>query len=186
MVVVWVIKSTLQKGSTITRIHPCCVATNTLLCSCTSKGDATVRRSRYSTITDAGAVTDKFDTTALALTSLSEGEHTVDFELVDNTGQPLTPAAMASVTFTVSTITQVATIADLRAGTEGEFFELTGEAIISYIVTLLHYLANKVVQCSKKKSRGIEYPAALSSLPLTIISIFVSRQPQCHLAASGL
>jgi hypothetical protein len=84
---------------------------------------------------DAGAVTDKFDTTALALTSLSEGEHTVDFELVDNTGQPLTPAAMASVTFTVSTITQVATIADLRAGTEGEFFELTGEAIISYIVT---------------------------------------------------
>jgi hypothetical protein len=36
------------------------------------------------------------------------------------------------VTFSVSSVNQVATIAALRAGTEGEFYELTGEALITY------------------------------------------------------
>ncbi|WP_460220710.1 T9SS type A sorting domain-containing protein [Psychroserpens sp. MEBiC05023] len=84
---------------------------------------------------DGGSFTDKFDTAALNLTGLAEGAHSVDFELVDNSGQSLPTAATASVNFTVSTISQVANIAALRAGTEGDFYELTGEAVISYIVT---------------------------------------------------
>ncbi|WP_053002268.1 T9SS type A sorting domain-containing protein [Kordia jejudonensis] len=39
------------------------------------------------------------------------------------------------VAFSVSNITQVNNITDLRAGTLGGFYELTGEALISYIVT---------------------------------------------------
>lgn len=84
---------------------------------------------------DGGSIVDKFDTMPIRLTGLSEGVHTVDVELVDNSGQSLPTAATSNVSFTVSTISQVATVADLRAGTDGEFYELTGEAIISYIVT---------------------------------------------------
>lgn len=39
------------------------------------------------------------------------------------------------VSFSVANITQVNNLTELRAGTTGEFYELTGEAIISYIVT---------------------------------------------------
>lgn len=81
---------------------------------------------------DGGSTVDKFDTSDISLTSLSEGAHTVDVELVDNSGQSLSPAATATVSFTVSTLTQVANIAALRAGTVGEFYELTGEAFLTY------------------------------------------------------
>ncbi|MGY0391549.1 T9SS type A sorting domain-containing protein [Bizionia sp. KMM 8389] len=84
---------------------------------------------------DGGTTTDKFDTTAISLTGLAEGSHTVNVELVDNSGQPLATPATATTTFTVSTISQVATISDLRAGTLNSFYQLTGEAVISYIVT---------------------------------------------------
>jgi hypothetical protein len=39
------------------------------------------------------------------------------------------------VSFSVESETQVATITDLRAGTVGGYYELTGQAVISYIVT---------------------------------------------------
>ncbi len=39
------------------------------------------------------------------------------------------------ITFSVGSLNQVANITELRAGTLGETFELTGEAIITYIVT---------------------------------------------------
>ncbi|MDN3491354.1 T9SS type A sorting domain-containing protein [Winogradskyella bathintestinalis] len=85
---------------------------------------------------DGGANIDKFDTAAVSLSSLTDGSHTVDFELVDNSGASLSPDAVtASVTFDVTSTNQVSDITALRAGTLGEFYELTGEAIISYIVT---------------------------------------------------
>lgn len=84
---------------------------------------------------DAGPSVDKFDTAAISLSGLADGAHTVDLELVDNSGASLSTAVTASVTFTVTTIGQVANITALRAGTDGDFYELTGEAIISYIVT---------------------------------------------------
>ena len=84
---------------------------------------------------DAGAAILKYDTTPISLVGLATGSHTVTMELVDNNDNPLTPAVTASVTFTISGTTQVADLAALRAGTVGDFYELTGEALISYIVT---------------------------------------------------
>jgi len=84
---------------------------------------------------DAGAAILKYDTAPISLVGLATGSHTVTMELVDNNDNPLTPAVTASVTFTISGTTQVADLAALRAGTVGDFYELTGEALISYIVT---------------------------------------------------
>ena len=60
------------------------------------------------------------------------GAHTIDLELVDNSGTSLSPAATASVSFTVTSVAQVSNIAALRAGTEGQFYQLTGEALLTY------------------------------------------------------
>lgn len=84
---------------------------------------------------DGGAAILKYDTAPISLVGLATGSHTVAMELVDNSGAPLSPAVLASVTFTISGTTQVADLATLRAGTVGDFYELTGEALISYIVT---------------------------------------------------
>ncbi|MBQ0769949.1 MAG: T9SS type A sorting domain-containing protein [Bizionia sp.] len=84
---------------------------------------------------DGGPAILKYDTAPINLVGLASGSHTVAMELVDNSGAPLNPAVTASVTFTVSGVTQVADITALRAGTVGDFYELTGEALISYIVT---------------------------------------------------
>lgn len=81
---------------------------------------------------DGGSVVMKFDTDPISLTGLSDGNHTVDLELVDNNHQPLTTPVTTSVSFNVTTIAQVANIAALRAGTEGEFYQLTGEALLTY------------------------------------------------------
>ncbi|WP_179353045.1 T9SS type A sorting domain-containing protein [Winogradskyella vidalii] len=67
----------------------------------------------------------------------TDGEsYTVTADLIDGTGTIST----STITFSVSnptTTTQVANITELRAGNTGEeyIYELTGEAIISYIVT---------------------------------------------------
>lgn len=47
---------------------------------------------------------DKFDVTDINLTSLTYESHTVDMELVDNTGMSLVPAVTSSVTFTISQV----------------------------------------------------------------------------------
>ncbi len=78
---------------------------------------------------DGGTATDKFDTTPITVTGLTAGTtHTVNMELVDNSGNALNPAVTASVTFEIGTYTQVATLADLRAGTVGSYYHYTGEA----------------------------------------------------------
>ena len=84
---------------------------------------------------DGGSVVMKYDTDPISLTGLADGNHTLDLELVDNSHQPLASPVTASVSFDVTSTTQVANITALRAGTVGEFYELTGEAIISYIAT---------------------------------------------------
>lgn len=58
--------------------------------------------------------------------------YTVTAELVDNVGNSLNPKVEATVSFSIGTSTEVANIAALRAGTEGEFYTLTGEAILTY------------------------------------------------------
>ncbi len=77
---------------------------------------------------DNGTAIDKYDTNPIQLTGLTAGTHTVDMKLVDNSGSDLNPAVTASVTFSIASYTQVATLADLRAGTVGDYYHYTGEA----------------------------------------------------------
>ena len=77
----------------------------------------------------------KFDTDPINLVGLAEGGHTVIMKLVDNDHVDLDPPVADTVNFTVNTpdIVDVATIADLRAGSmDGTVYRLTGEAIITY------------------------------------------------------
>ncbi|MCF1420537.1 T9SS type A sorting domain-containing protein [Mangrovimonas futianensis] len=82
---------------------------------------------------DAGGTVMVYDTDPIALTGLADGEHTVDVWLVDNTHTPLDPPVEASVTFTVTSITEVADLATLRASAEGGIYEVTGEVIVSFV-----------------------------------------------------
>lgn len=86
-------------------------------------------------IVDGGSTVDKFDTTPISLT-LGSGPHTVDIELVDNAGAPLSPPATASVSFTIAALNPIADIATLRAQPTGatNFYQLTGEAIVTFAV----------------------------------------------------
>ncbi len=60
--------------------------------------------------------------------------YTVTAELVDNAGASLSPAVTATVTFSVASYTQVADLAALRAGTEGEYYEMApgAEVVMTY------------------------------------------------------
>lgn len=82
---------------------------------------------------DAGGTVMVYDTDPIALTGLADGEHTVDVWLVDNTHTPLDPPVEASVTFTVTSITEVADLATLRASAEGGIYEVTGEVIVTFV-----------------------------------------------------
>ena len=76
------------------------------------------------------AITDTFSPLTIGTTN---GEtYNVTADLVDGGGTILDTDM---ITFSVSSINQVANITELRAGTLGGTYELTGEAIISYIVT---------------------------------------------------
>lgn len=82
---------------------------------------------------DGGGTVMKYDTTPIVLTGLAVGNHTVTFSLVDNSHANLNPAVTATVTFTIAGITNVATIADLRAGTANSYYNLTGTAVVSHV-----------------------------------------------------
>jgi len=78
---------------------------------------------------------DKFDTSPINI-EVADGEtFTVTMELVDSNGSSLNPAESKSITFSIGSLTPVANISALRASTIGETYQLTGEALISYIVT---------------------------------------------------
>lgn len=81
---------------------------------------------------DRGAPVDKFDTNDITFDSLTEGEHSVAIELVDNGGNSLSTPVTETVSFTIASYTQVADLSALRAGTEGEYYELTGEVVLTY------------------------------------------------------
>ena len=81
---------------------------------------------------DGGGVVMKYDTNDIMLTGLSVGPHTVVATLVDDTHTPIAGPIEATVTFTIEGTTQVANINALRGGTINDFYELTGEAFITF------------------------------------------------------
>jgi len=77
-----------------------------------------------------------FDTTTTGLFSLNLtefGTHTVAVGFTDLFGVPTGAQDTIVIVVNESVITDIATIADLRAQTEGEYYRLTGEAVISYL-----------------------------------------------------
>lgn len=68
---------------------------------------------------DAAADVSKFNTTDIVFTGLSFGTHTVDMELVDNSGASLSPAVTSSVSFTISQV-QLLPFTDSFNYTDGE------------------------------------------------------------------
>ncbi|HLV39447.1 T9SS type A sorting domain-containing protein [Xanthomarina sp.] len=70
-------------------------------------------------------------TSPFAVSTADGQTYTVTADLVNGTGT----LATDTITFSVASITQVADLTALRAGTTGELYELTGEVIISYMVT---------------------------------------------------
>jgi len=80
-----------------------------------------------------GAAVDKFDTNNISLSSLTAGStYEVVVELVDNSGNSLSPAVSATVNFSIGTYTVVTDLAALRAGTEGDYYEISGEVIYTF------------------------------------------------------
>ncbi len=75
--------------------------------------------------------TDVDVTSPFAIPTMDGGMYSVTVELYDSN----VVVDTKTVTFSVGSITQVNNITELRAGTIGEFYELNGEALISYIVT---------------------------------------------------
>ncbi len=84
---------------------------------------------------DGGAPIMKYDTTPIVLNGLAVGSHTVAMFLVDATHLPLSTPVNASVTFTIASISNVATIGALRAGTLNAYYTLTGSAVVSHVRT---------------------------------------------------
>jgi hypothetical protein len=70
-------------------------------------------------------------TSPYAVPTMDGGSYAVTVELLENNMVIDTQV----VNFTIESETQVATITDLRAGTINGYYELTGQAVISYIVT---------------------------------------------------
>lgn len=75
--------------------------------------------------------TDVDVTSPYTVTTMNGGMYDVTVELYEN--NMVVDTQMVS--FSVGSETQVATISDLRNGTIGDYYELTGQAVISYIVT---------------------------------------------------
>ena len=84
---------------------------------------------------DGGAVVEKYDTNPITLNGLSAGAHTLTYTLVDNNHALLNPSVSATISFTITGISNVANIAALRAGTLNAYYTLTGNAVVSHVRT---------------------------------------------------
>ncbi len=76
---------------------------------------------------NAASWTAKYDVNPIQLTGLAPGTHTVDMKLVDNSGQDLSPAVEASVTFEIAVYTVVADLATLRTSPLNGYYQYSGE-----------------------------------------------------------
>ena len=81
---------------------------------------------------NAGTPQSHYNTQPITISGLTAGtSYTVAMELVDNNGASLSPVVSDTVHFEVADYTQVANLAALRAGTIGNYYEVTGEVIIT-------------------------------------------------------
>ena len=78
----------------------------------------------------------KYDTTPIALTSLTPGMYSVVVNLVDNSGAALSPVVSSTVNFEISNYTVVADLAALRADVitngAGKYYQVSSNPVITY------------------------------------------------------
>lgn len=83
-----------------------------------------------------GSVVMKYDTTPIALSSLTPGNYTVYVELVNNAHSPISPAANATITFTIASYNVVADLAALRAHVTangaGKYYQINSNPVITF------------------------------------------------------
>jgi hypothetical protein len=124
---------------------------------------------------NAGSIVMKYDTTPIALTSLTPGMYIVYVELVDNAHVPVVPAVNATVSFTIANYTVVANLGDLRADVivngANKYYEVSSTPVITYARTTRN---QKYVQDA---TAGI----LIDDLPVTISTTMVAGD-----AISGL
>jgi hypothetical protein len=83
-----------------------------------------------------GTAISKFDTTPIALTSLTPNTYTIYVELVDDAGSPITPAVNVTVNFTIEGYNIVNNINDVRLDVLnngiGRYYQINSEALVTY------------------------------------------------------
>ena len=84
---------------------------------------------------DGGNPVMKYNTDPIVLSGLAAGAHTLTYSLVDNSHALLNPDVSATVSFTITGISNVTTISALRAGTLNAYYTLTGAAVVSHVRT---------------------------------------------------
>ncbi len=86
-----------------------------------------------------GSVVMKYDTTPISVPVSAGNTYTVYVELVDNSHNPIVPAANATVNFEVTDFIIATTISDVRndviTNGAGRYYQITGEALVSYART---------------------------------------------------
>ncbi|MCL9809555.1 T9SS type A sorting domain-containing protein [Flavobacterium luminosum] len=98
-----------------------------------------------------GTASDKFDTTDIIVPT-TPGTYTVIAELVDNSGNPLSPAKSATVSFTVAAYIVASDLAAVRADvlatTVGKYYQISSTPVITYArpTNVTTYRKQKYVQ----------------------------------------
>jgi hypothetical protein len=75
----------------------------------------------------------QFSTTPENIPVNPGSSYTLIAELVDNDGNSLSPVVSSSVSFSVATYSQIASLADLRTATEGNYYDLSNEVVLTYV-----------------------------------------------------
>lgn len=111
-----------------------------------------------------GSVVMKYDTTPISLTSLTPGTYTIYTELVDNSHNPIIPAANTSVTFTIANYNIVANLAALRADVilngAGKYYQVSSNPVITYARTTRN---QKYIQDNSAAILIDDLPVAIST-----------------------
>lgn len=116
---------------------------------------------------NSGTSIDKFDTTPIALAGLTPGLYSVVIDLVDNSGNSLSPSVSRTVNFEIADYINVSNIAALRADVTanglGRFYNLTGEAFVTYART----------SRNQKYIQDASAAVLIDDVPGTISNVFV-------------
>jgi len=78
-------------------------------------------------------ISNQFSTTPENINVNPGSSYTLIAELVDNDGNSLSPVVSSSVSFSVATYSQIASLADLRTATEGNYYDLSNEVVLTYV-----------------------------------------------------